>query len=243
MKRLADLSFSLNITVLKVIGIYPLDNYKLLHKVYAYVIYVVSMVPVSIFCLLHFTCASDLTDFKNNDFVMIAVIFYTIKFFPCLLNRNKIKQCIHYFDRFDYSLADHKKIIDECVSTCQRNSKIFFMGCVAAVTGLAGQTLMNLDELSLDIWLPKFVREKPLYFYTVQFLIVAAATYSGMSCGTIDSLMGGLCYHATAQIRVLKRNLQLLDQSVSVFEDKAAKSRRIFLEIKKCVRHHQAIQR
>ena len=132
------------------------------------------MIPVAICGLLHFTCTADLTNFKNNDFVMIGIIFYTIKFLPCLIKRNKMKHCIHYYDHFDYNFEtlDHQKIIEECISTCRRNSKIFFIGCVAAVIGFIGQTLVNLEQLSLDIWLPKVVQEKPLYFYSAQFLIV-----------------------------------------------------------------------
>ena len=133
------------------------------------------MIPVAIFCLLHFTSAANITNFKSNDFWMIGIIFYTIKFFPCLKKRKKIKYCIHYFDDFDYSgeKSDYKEILDECVSTCRRNSKIFFLGCVGAIIGLIGQTLMNLNELPINIWLPKFVIEKPVYFHTMQFLTLS----------------------------------------------------------------------
>ncbi|KAJ3666978.1 hypothetical protein Zmor_002392 [Zophobas morio] len=244
MQRIGDLSFSLNIRLLKIIGVYPSDNYKTVHKIYGYVLYIVAIVPVAVCGLLHFTCTADLTKFKNNDFVMIGIIFYPIKFFPCLIHRNKIKHCIHYYDHFDYNFLthDHQKIIEECISTCRRNSKIFVIGCAAAVTGFIGQTLMNLEQLSLDIWLPKFVLEKPVYFYCAQFLIVTSTIYSGFFCGSIDPLMGELCYHATTQIRIVKEILQHFDQQRSVLKNLEAKSRGIFMEIKKCVRHHQTIQ-
>ena len=53
--------------------------------------------------------------------------------------------------------------------------------------------------------------------------------------------MGGLCYHATTQIRIVKEILQHLDQPRSVLKDKEAKE--IFNEIKKSIRHHQTIQK
>ncbi|KAJ3666975.1 hypothetical protein Zmor_002390 [Zophobas morio] len=244
MKGVADLCFSLNITVLKFIGVYSIENHKILHKVYGYTTYVVTMFPVAIFSSVHFMYFSNLTDFEANDFVMVAMIGFTIKFLPCLMKRNEIKKCIHYFDHFDRSLrrVEHKKIIEECISTCRRNANVYFMGCVVVLGGFSGELLMNLEELPFNMWLPNFVRENPFWFYTVQFLILSDIIYSGVFCGSIDTLMCGLCYRASAEIRVLKQSLQDNDELIFLCEDKAAESGRMFSEIKKCIRHHQLIQ-
>ena len=173
METIAGRSFSLSITVLKLVGFYPSNNHKLLHKLYGVILYIVAMIPITIMGLLHFALMTDLADFKSNDFIMVAIIFYTFKLPPCLMNRNKIKDCIHYFDENYSSVVEEeqKKIMDECVATCRRNFKVFFITCMLAALGFLIQSLLNLEQLPLNVWLPKSVRHNPVYFHFVRFLI------------------------------------------------------------------------
>ena len=169
MKTIAERSFSLSITVLKIVGFYPSNTHKELHKLYGIVLYIVAMIPITILSLLHFVFMENLSDFKSND---LAIIFYTFKLPPCLINRDKIKICIHYFDDPLYSVVkeEHKKIIDECIAICRRNLNIFLVSCVSVAVGFLTPALINVQLLPLNIWLPKFVIERPVFFYLVRFL-------------------------------------------------------------------------
>ena len=178
MERGAEYSFSLNITVLKIVGFYPVDSYKVVHKMYACLLYALVLIPVAIFSVLHFVFAEDLTDFKYNDFIMVAMVFYAFKFFPWLVQSNKFKHCIHYFDDLRYVVEQqHEKTVKECSGICRRNSQIFFASCLAAVIGFVGQAFMNLEELPLNVWVPTFVREKPLYFGFIRFLLLLGGLF------------------------------------------------------------------
>ncbi|KAJ3666976.1 hypothetical protein Zmor_002390 [Zophobas morio] len=244
MERVADYSFTLNISVLKFLGFYPVKSYKVLHKVYACILYTLVMIPVAIFIVLHFVFAEDRTDFKHNDFVMVAMLLYVCKFFPWLLQSNKFKHCIHYFDQLYDAVKEHEKHVEDCSAVCRRNSKIFFVGCVSAIFGFVGQACVNSDELPLNVWVPTVIRQKPLYYGFIYVLCLLTPSYSALTTGAIDPLIGGLCYQATVHIQILQKKLQHLDKDISeqFSSSGLTKSGKIFLRIKKCIRHHQAIQ-
>ena len=71
-----------------------------------------------------------------------------------------------------------------------------------------------------------------------------------LSSGVIDPLLAGLTSHATSQIRLLKNNLEFLEEyaekeiqtiCVNNIEKELRKFQLIYEKIKLCVRHHDAI--
>ncbi|XP_063912024.1 odorant receptor 94a-like [Zophobas morio] len=240
MEKVAAYSFSLNIRVMKVIGLYPSNSHQSLHKIYAHVIYILAMIPATTLGLLHFVFTEDITNFTYNDFIMVAMVFYTFKFLPFVKNSAQIKNCIHYFDDPFYTVVQekHREIVEECVDVCRRNSKVFFVGCIAGLTGFIGQAVLNLEQLPLNVWIPKFVKERALCYHIVHFLVMLGAVYAVLACGTIDPLIGGLVHQAAAQVQVLKENLQHLDAQV---HNESVKYEAVYFQLKNCVQRHQKI--
>ncbi|KAJ3666972.1 hypothetical protein Zmor_002388 [Zophobas morio] len=239
MKTIAERTFGLTIIVLKIVGFYPTNNCKILHKFYGIVLYIVAMIPVTILSLLHFVYMKDLSEFKTNDFVMVALVFYTFKLPPCLINKNKIKNCIHYFDDPIYSAVkeEHKKIIEECIAVCRRNFNVFLISCITGTSGFVLSAAINVEMLPVNVWLPKSFIDEPVIFQIVRFLTFLVIVYALLTCGTVDPLIAALCYQATAQIQILKKNLQGLGGD---FENKFS-SEETFQTIKKCAQHHESI--
>lgn len=71
-------------------------------------------------------------------------------------------------------------------------------------------------------------------------------SYSVLACGTIDPMIGGLAYHAAAQLQILKRNLQYLDEYIldrylDINETRNIRYSIIYEEIIRCVRRYQEI--
>ncbi|KAJ3666967.1 hypothetical protein Zmor_002383 [Zophobas morio] len=172
----AGYSFSLNISVMKLIGLYPSDTYQHLHKAYAVTLYLIFMLPPTILGLLRFVFAQELTSFDYNDFMMV-----------------------------------------------------------------------EKTQLLVNVWLPDFVMKSRVLYYHVYVILILGLVYASFACGTIDPLIGGLAHQATAQLQVLKDNLENLGrhskQDFLNLEniDENTKSKNIDLAIKNCIRHHQTI--
>jgi hypothetical protein len=75
-------------------------------------------------------------------------------------------------------------------------------------------------------------------------------SYAAYSSGAVDPLIAGLACQATGQLRVLKDNLQYLnehaDEEMSKktnihSDERRIKSRIIYNKIKQCIDHHDAI--
>jgi hypothetical protein len=176
MKEVIQKSFHLNLTVMKIIGLYSSSKYPRIYKMYAYVIYVLAMMPSTIFGLFHFILSEDNSAINYSDFVMVGMIFYAPKLLPFVINGEKIKKCIHYFDASHYTVRrpEHKNIIEECVHSCQRNSRVFFVGCIAGLIGFICQIFIreNIHQLPLNIWLPPSIEKNPIFYYSFYFLLV-----------------------------------------------------------------------
>jgi hypothetical protein len=177
MEEVVRQSFTLNLTIMKIIGLYPPRRYSRIYKVYAYTLYVTAMMPPTIFGILHFMFSEDSkTAIYYSDFIMVGMMVYALKLFPFVLNGDNIKKCIHYFDASHYSVLKrkHQKIIEECVHNCQRNSRVFFLGCIAGVTGFIGQVLFREDvhQLPINVWMPQSIEKLPILYYCIYFLLV-----------------------------------------------------------------------
>jgi hypothetical protein len=176
MEEVVRQSFTLNLTIMKIIGLYPPRRYSRIYKVYAYTLYVTAMMPPTIFGILHFMFSEDLTAINYSDFVMVGMIFYAPKLFPFVLNGDNIKKCIHYFDASHYTVLkhEHQKIIEECVHNCQRNSRVFFLGCIVGLIGFIGQVFFREDvhKLPLNVWMPQSIQKQSILYYCIYFLLV-----------------------------------------------------------------------
>ena len=75
----------------------------------------------------------------------------------------------------------------------------------------------------------------------------SAALYDGFVATMTDPLIGGLAYHATTQIKILKYNLEHLDKHVQKITNVAESEyntityKVAYKHLKHCVRHHNNI--
>lgn len=68
------------------------------------------------------------------------------------------------------------------------------------------------------------------FLVTINFRI-SGVSYAALSSGVTDPLIAGLACQCTGQLKILKYNLQNLDE----------RGERIYEKIRKCVDHHTAI--
>jgi ABC-type phosphate transport system permease subunit len=159
-------SFSLNITVLKILGVYPSNKYTHLFKLFSYMLYTIAMLPTIVFGFIQFFCNIN---FLNNDVAGVSMFFLSPKTWFIVKNGHKIKRCIHYFDNeFVTTVNDgHDEIIDKCVKICQRNSLVFFISCIICTLAWFIKLFFreNISELPLDVWNPFKENHRSIFYY------------------------------------------------------------------------------
>ncbi|CAH1374449.1 unnamed protein product [Tenebrio molitor] len=231
------------------VGVYPPNKYTNLFRLFSYMLYTFAILPTIVFGFIQLFCNIN---FLYNDLAGVSVLFLSPKFWLIVRNGHKIKKCIHYFDNeFVTTMNDgHDEIIDKCVKICRRNSLVFFvsLSICAAAWFIKLFLREDISELPLDVWNPFNVNDRSIAYYSLYVSLALGVFYLAFICATIDPLIAGLIHHSTTQLRVLKRNLQYLDEYV---ENKIVKinfnctpyikSRLIYDRIKECVLHYDLI--
>ncbi|XP_063907099.1 odorant receptor 45b-like [Zophobas morio] len=135
---------------------------------------------------------------------------------------------------------------DECVWVCRRNSIVYFYGVLLVNIGWNFPVLfVKGRKLPLRLWLP-YDPSSTIVNYYFTFVYIAAATIYNSYSGTImDPLIGGLAYHATAQLKVLKNNLEHLnkhlDHNLSKRNEHIIEFRCVHKYLESCIDHHKNI--
>ncbi|XP_044258351.1 odorant receptor 33b-like [Tribolium madens] len=243
MKGIVRNSFTLNLTVMKLMGTYPLENYPRLYKVFGYFLYIFSMIPGSIFGFIHLFFKGGITDVGYKDlFSVVVVVFLSPKLFSLVIAAENIKKCIIYLDEgyFIIRNQNQEKIITECVQICRRNSIFFLGGCATCFISWTATLIYQGDmkQLPLLTWLPFNSQDYPLLHYVLYFSYYFGAAYLVFASGAVDPLIVGLICHAFGQVQILKDNLQHLDDYI---DESRGKSDLIYEKIKKCIDNYEAI--
>ncbi|KAJ3658578.1 hypothetical protein Zmor_010310 [Zophobas morio] len=237
MANIIEKSFSLNLKVLHIMGLYSLgDNSVGLKSCILYFVFLV--LPIIL------TFINILMDKRTDNVVENAMVVYLVeavdycfKFLPFLYNPKKIQECINFFgdDNFAPKTDQERKIIDECIWVCRRNSFVYFCGILLALIGWHFPVFFFKGrKLPLDIWLPYDPLSTAFRYYLTLIYVFGATFYIGFCGTTIDSLVGGLPYHATAQLKILKYNLQHMDK----FVDYTLRKRNEYIVEYRCVYKH-----
>jgi hypothetical protein len=175
MEGIVKRSFNLNLNVMKVIGLYPLDKYPRFYKLYAYFMYSLAVIPASVLGFLEIFFKEDNSEESYDDPASFVIILLSPKLFSILANGYNIRKCIHYFDvELVTTFNDeHLEIINNCVMICRRNSTVFFAGCVLSIVGWVAKLFFREDmhQLPLDVWFPLKSQNTPLY-YCLYFSLV-----------------------------------------------------------------------
>ncbi|XP_063922995.1 odorant receptor 43a-like [Zophobas morio] len=99
-------------------------------------------------------------------------------------------------------------------------------------------------KLPLRLWLPYDPSSTSVnYYFTVVFIAIATL-YDGSST-IMDPLLGGLVYHATGQLKILKYNLQHLDKhlehNLSKSSEQVIEFHSVYKHLESCIEHHKQI--
>lgn len=205
-------SFTLNLYIMKLFGLYPPDNYKLLYKIHSIFLYVIFILPIP--CLGCFYLLVDdsisLAVVADNAFLLAEMGCYIIKFLPFITNSKQIKTCINYIEKTQSCIttANEKKINDVCIKTCRRITKIFLMSVTAGVTSWSVKPLLlKTAKLPMDLWLPYKTTETFNFLVTYMYLVVAVA-YAAFCSGVTNPLIAGLACLASGQLNIVKDSFQ-----------------------------------
>jgi hypothetical protein len=159
-------SFVLNITVLKIVGVYPSNKYTNLYKLFSYTLYNFVMLPTIVFGFIQLFCNINIF---FNDLAGIATFLLSPKLWLIVKNGHKIKKCIYYFDNeFVTTVNDgHDEIIDKCVKICRRNSLVFFISCIICTLAWFIKLFFreNIPELPIEVWNPFEVNDRSMLYY------------------------------------------------------------------------------
>ena len=176
MKGVVETSFKLNLTVMKILGLYPFENYPHLYKIYAPTVYAFAMLPGSILGFIQLFFKRDTDGVKYDDLISMVVIFQAPKFLSVVVNGSNIRKCINYFDEYIFvkQSAKHENIVENCVSVCRRNSNVFFFGCVASIFSWCGQLYFRgkNDDLPVNVWMPLSLKQEPVFNKFLYFNLV-----------------------------------------------------------------------
>ncbi|XP_063905155.1 odorant receptor Or1-like [Zophobas morio] len=139
------------------------------------------------------------------------------KVLPFIRNGERIKKCIDFFGQSDFAPRDtqEQEIIDECVAICRRNCTAYFCGIIITVILWNVPVYFGKEKtFPVQLWLPYDPISSSLIYYGTLFYATAVIMYDALLGTVTDPLIGGLAYHATAQLKILKYNLQTLDKHI-----------------------------
>jgi hypothetical protein len=180
MEGIVKRSFNLNLNVMKVIGLYPLDKYPRFYKLYAYFMYSLAVIPASVLGFLEIFFKEDNSEESYDDPASFVIILLSPKLFSILANGYNIRKCIHYFDVELVTIFNDEnlEIINNCVMICRRNSTVFFAGCVLSIVGWVAKLFFREDmhQLPLDVWFPLKSQNTPLYYCLYFSLVLGIST-------------------------------------------------------------------
>ncbi|KAJ3658579.1 hypothetical protein Zmor_010311 [Zophobas morio] len=246
MVNLITKSFSLNLKLLKIMGLYSFGNTSILLKVRAYVLYFVLLVVTT--GLIFFKTVTEKSANNMETNAMVAYVAesgsFCFKLVPFLRNGERIRRCINFFgqEMFAPKTDYERNILKECIWVCRRNSIVYFYGILVTLIGWNSPVLfVKGRKLQLRLWLPYDPSTTVLRYYSTFFFITAANVYDAFAGTIIDPLIGGLAYHATAQLKILKYNLQHIGKHLDGSNKYVINFHCVHKHLKNCVNHHKKI--
>ncbi|XP_063912009.1 odorant receptor Or1-like [Zophobas morio] len=217
MTELVRQLFSLNLTVMRLLGLYPTKKYKIIYKVYAYIVYIFFIVPVPVLPSLYLLLGEnvDLALIAQNAFSIGETTCFVFKLLQFIRNADKIRKCIYLVESpiFTNYAKTQDQIMDDCVHVCTRNAKFFHFFCILTAGSWAVVPLFgNEYKLPLDVWLPYDTTGGGLPYTLTYIFMVTGVFIDSLLNGAIDPLIGGLLYYAATQIKILKDNLENMSE-------------------------------
>ncbi|XP_044259474.1 odorant receptor Or2-like [Tribolium madens] len=254
MPSIIDISFKVNINVLRVSGLYLPDKFKSLYQVYTYVTYFLLVIPVPILECVNLLVQEQITfrQIADNAFLIAELGCFIPKYWPFVRHGERLKRCIHYFSApiFKTDKKEHKEILKDCVKVCHYSTAFYFASVTAGFCSWSIRPIYWQNHIfPTDIWLPFDPHTAPkLHVACVYFYLVLAVGYGAYTSAAIDSMVPCLAYQATSQIKILKNNLKYLGEQVdeelashTPNLDPSIKAKLMYKKIRRCVIHHEHI--
>ncbi|XP_063919463.1 odorant receptor 94b-like [Zophobas morio] len=209
-------SFKTTLTIMRYIGLFYDEKQAKILKIWSLSLYL-SVVLGTTLAFVGFLTqkTDDIMQINQMVVFLVSSAAICVKVLLFLVNGSRMKKCIEYFGdhRFAPKTNEEKIIIDDCHRVCKRNFRIY--GSILFVADICWNILPFFEKkprLPINIWLPYEITIKPAIFYTTYFYVVTVMIYFGVVTTMLEPLLGGLAYHATSQLKILKHNLSSLDK-------------------------------
>lgn len=183
MEEIVGRSFRINFLVMQILGFYPPQKYKMLYKIYAYVVYCAFTILIPVLAALDLLLEEDvdLEQVSDNAFLVCETGCFIIKFLPFIKNVEKIKKSVFMIEHplFHIYTKSQEYLIDECVTICRRNCRLFLTICIITLVNWAiTPFFLPGDNLPIEIWLPfNYKANKKLYILSFVFVVAGINFY------------------------------------------------------------------
>ncbi|KAJ8943734.1 hypothetical protein NQ318_007182 [Aromia moschata] len=235
-QRIDEKSFSGNVKLLKLFGLYPYSSCPKIYPFYAYTFYVLFTCPTPILCIvnLFFLEEKTLQRIVDTFFMITQIGILIVKLLPFKNNPEGV-------------------LVDKCVKTCKNIFHLFYAFCLATLFTWPLKVFFNERRiLPVEVWLPFNAYENSRIYYAVFFFVWLCVANAAGGNAALDTLVAGLIYHAATQVAILKDTLQHLARTVddqieeeskmmSEAEKNELRSRTIYKKICECIDHYDAI--
>lgn len=173
--------FELNLKILRWLGFYPPQNYKLLYKLFANLVYCFCTVPVPTLAAVNLFVQEDLTlnQICDSAFMIFQMGCFIFKMLPFIHNAERIRKNLYMLEDLHFKCEKSQKIY---INNCQRNCKIitwlFLCFCLASfTTWTCTPFFRDGHDFPIDIWLPfNATKTKTRYFLVLAMIAVGKIT-------------------------------------------------------------------
>ncbi|KAJ8974563.1 hypothetical protein NQ317_007334 [Molorchus minor] len=217
MKKVNEKAFGFNMTILKILGLYPYNSCPKIYHVYAYSFYVIFTLPIPIlsFANILIDRENNMQIFTENFFMVIEISTLMVKLLPFKNHPERIQRTLGWLneDIFSTRLEKHGNMLEDSIRLGRKLSHTFFVVCVANVFLWALKALLSTERvLMLDVWVPFDVLKHNMLYWGTFLLVFLGVMNAAVGNAIIDTLIAGLIYQGATQLRILKDTLENLGQ-------------------------------
>lgn len=177
MKKIVKSSFSVHLTIMRILGFYPTCSYKKVYKMYSYFVYCFLTIPVPTLATIYLLVEDhiDLLQLSNSGFLICQIGCFIAKFIPFWKHSKKIRDSIYMLENslFTNHTTKQNYIIDECIRVCKRDFWLNMGLVLSALTSWAITPIVKgLFKLPVEIWIPYDFTKDSKTFYLTYFYVV-----------------------------------------------------------------------
>ncbi|KAJ8943733.1 hypothetical protein NQ318_007181 [Aromia moschata] len=178
-QKIDEKSFSGNVKILKLLGLYPYSSYPKIYPFYAYTFYVLFTCPTPILCMvnLFFLEERSLQRIVDTFFVITQIAILIVKLLPFKNNPEGVRASMEWLNRgvFRRHTPEQEVLVDKCVKTCKNIFHFFYAFCLASLFTWPWKVFFSERRiLPVEIWLP-FDAYEDIRVYSAVFFFVFLA--------------------------------------------------------------------